>query len=127
MTLKVDLTRREPAPLKVIDEDSGAEIRFTFKQILTRQQRMLMTKKVGKGRKAKEVPDMERMYRSTIESISGVEVVKDGETYGGDDTPITDREVIFGLMDTGLPEEVVEVVDEHILGMSNLGASEGNI
>jgi len=121
MAFKIDLSQDIPRPLKVVVESTGDEVRFTFKRRLNRQQRFTMTKSVGKGKKSREIPDMERMWRTCIESIDGIDL--EGKGSG----PITDPDTIVAVMNSPqMDEDVVEAANEYIMGLNTLSEQEGN-
>jgi hypothetical protein len=130
VTIKLDLTEKglRPMTLQGTDEDGDdLEIRFTFKKRLTRQQSMTMTKTLGKGKKAKEVPDLVRLYTQTIGSIElkkGFELTFQGEPLPMN-VPIEDGMTIVAIMDN-LPQSITEEVDSHILGSTELEVEEKN-
>jgi len=131
VSIKIDLTQDglRPMTIKGTDGDGDEfEARFVFKRRLNRQQAMTMTKTVGKGKKAKEVPDLVRLYTTTIASIhlkKGFEgVFADGSPIPTDH-PIEDDGQIVAIMNF-LPSDITEPVDSHILGAAELEVEEKN-
>ena len=131
MVIKIDLTQEGLAPvtIKGTDEDGDEfEIRFTFKRRLTRQQSMTMTKTIGKGRKAKEVPDLQRLYTTTLASVhlkQGFEANFADGSLVPTEHPIEESPQIVAIMNM-LPPEITDRVDSHILGSAELEVEEKN-
>lgn len=130
--MKLDLTNTGIRPLVIKDEDSGATVRYTFSTILNRQQRSLMMKKVGKGNQAREVPDLERLFKRCILTmeLNGVETegLPEGAVVGN---VINKPDVIAQILlltenQGGLPEEHVEQVVRYLMGENTLGEERGN-
>lgn len=130
MTIKLDLTERGLRPMTLQGQDDDGDdfaIRFVFKKRLTRQQSMTMTKTLGKGKKAKEVPDLVRLYTHSIASIElleGFDLTFEGEPLPMG-VPIEDGMTIVAIMDN-LPTGITEEVDGHILGATELEVEEKN-
>jgi len=122
--ITLDLTEKGLRPMTVTGTDTDGdpfEIRFVFKKRLTRQQSMLMTRTVGKGKRAKEVPDLVRLYGSTIQSIHlilGLRLTFNGEVLPTD-VPIEDAAMVLAIMDN-IPTDITEEVDSHVLGTAEL-------
>ncbi len=118
MALRIDLAETNPRPL-VVETEAGDKVRFTFKKRLTRQERVEMSKPVRRGKRTIEVPDLERLYGRTIESIEGVDIGNGG------DVVHTDTSTIVRIM-LLLPDEIAEKVDDHILSSNEVGEAAGN-
>ena len=130
MTIKLDLTEKGLRPMTLQGQDEEGddfEIRFMFKKRLTRQQSMTMTKTLGKGKRAKEVPDLVRLYTHSIASIEllkGFDLTFQGEPLPMN-VPIEDGMTIVAIMDN-LPSSITEEIDSHILGATELEVEEKN-
>lgn len=129
--IKLDLTQEGLAPLTFRGEDEDGdefEIRFEFKRRLTRQQSMTMTKTIGKGRRAKEIPDLERLYTQTVRSIHlirGFQASYADGTPIPTDSPVEESPKIVAIMNV-MPTEITDRVDSHILGSTDLEMEEKN-
>lgn len=115
--LRLNLTEEIPAPLLFHGVDASGEkfeIRWEFKRRLNRQQITMMFKTVGKGRKKKEVPDLERLYGTCIASIGPIDL-QDGQGF----RTVSDIPTINRIMNN-IDEEIAGQVDEHILQSNQL-------
>lgn len=130
--IKLDLTQEGLTPVTIKGSDEAGdefEVRFTFKRRLNRQQSMTMTKTIGKGRKAKEVPDLQRLYTQTIASIH-LKKGFDGSVFSNGepiplDHPIDNADDIVAIMNY-LPSELTDEVDSRVLGATELEVEEKN-
>ena len=129
--LKLDLTQQKVRPLVVTDEMTGLKVRYTFKRILNRQERALMVKKTGKGNQAREVPDLDRLFKTCIETMGPIDI--EGLSPGsiGEDGICSKPDVIAQILvipenQGGLPEEHVEQLVRYLMGENVLGEDRGN-
>jgi len=109
------------------EEGDDWEVHFVFKKRLTRQQSMTMTRTIGKGKKARDVPDLVRLYTQTIQSvhlIMGFALTFKGELLPTD-APIEDGMTIVAIMDN-LTNDITDEVDAHVLGTMDLEMEEKN-
>jgi hypothetical protein len=130
VTIELDLTEQGLRPMTLQGQDENGddfEIRFVFKKRLTRQQSMTMTRTVGKGKKAREVPDLVRLYTHSIRSIHlilGFKLRYKGEPLPVD-VPIEDTMTIVAIMDN-ISTTITDEVDHHVLGTTDLELEEKN-
>lgn len=119
MTLKISLTESSLEPLEI----DG--VLYRFKERLTREELANCLRKTGRSTDSTEVISIRRLAKKAIESIEGIEVEKNGKTYGPE--PITNSGIIADIMDSpSLPEEHYNGVLEHVMKENNLGEDEGN-
>lgn len=128
--LKLDLTKKDIPGLVITDEATGEKVRYTFSKILNRQQRAMMMKKVGKGNQAREVADLEKLFKTCIATMGPIQV--DGVSPDAfDENHICHKpDVIAQILliaenQGGFPEEHVEQLVKFLMGENVLGEERG--
>lgn len=136
MSRVIDLTQNRSVVLRVLGENDDLLFTAHLKRRLNRQQALETTKTVGKGSKAREVANLDALYRKTVDYLvipvglqyiielpNGDKVTVGSET---EECEIRKPEEFTAFL-LSLPSEQANKVDEELFGMSFLGADRGNV